>query len=167
MNTNNRWKSLSILDLLLLCPAYAFGAGLFRDTSATPRWTNFIAELLVCLFAGTLIAAPITFISQWIRGRREGFSMGEGLWAMQFGVYATLYLLLHCNVTIEAVPFLVAFGGWMFLQFLFGSVAFVFHLFGRWQETGTRWTDLIGCVSNILHPFILLYILQHDLTMMD
>ena len=168
-----RWRRLTILDILCLFPAFALGAATVRffmnhvtpdpmnprpwPMDATPSSLIFVALVL-----GSIYAAPISLAVQFIfRRRRVRLNFGEWFWLEPIIMYGFTYLLSITYQHIMLFWIVIALGS----QIVISTTAlallalFCLRFFDR-KNIVYRWTDILGCLSCSSFGIMIIYLLK-------
>jgi hypothetical protein len=162
-----RWRRLTILDILCLFPSFAMGAATVRylmehpspklwDPRPWPMDAGSGGLLFVGLVLGSVYAAPVSLAVQFVfRRRRVWLSVGECLWIEPF-LLCFVTLLTSC-ILPESPTWAIFAISW---QFTFSIIAFMvlaFILTDLWMGVACFWTEIFGCVSCTLMGVLIIY----------
>jgi hypothetical protein len=172
-----RWRRLTILDILLLFPTFAMGAAIVRymidhpspdslNTRSWPMDATIFGQTFVALVLGGIFAAPVSLSSQFIfRRRREWLSFAEWFWLEPILMYVITYLVSMFGQPILMLWLVCA----LMLQLFFSIAAlamlamFWTCIWDRQSEVEFRWTDILGCITCGCCGIMVLYLLNTNL----
>jgi hypothetical protein len=165
-----RWRRLTILDLLCLFPSFALGAATVRymmDHAAPDPWNKHpwpmgasIGELLfVSLVLGSVFAGPVSLSVQYlIRKRRTWLTFWEWLWIEPLLLYGLVFLVLQNEwFSVEGLYL------YLTVQILCSAVAaimFLNRLCDFWKKAPCCWTEFLGCFSCFHVGIMMVYLLM-------
>ena len=163
-----RWRRLTILDMLCLFPSFGLGAATVRylmdhptPDPVNPRpWpmdASLFSLTFVALVLGSVYAAPLSLAIQFIfRRRRAWLSIGEWLWLEPLFLYGFTYTASNIG---RPTPV------WFFLAIAiqFASSTLAFGMLGiysarLWKGEENHWTDFLGCIACVFFGIMLIYL---------
>jgi hypothetical protein len=170
-----RWRRLTILDILCLFPPFALGAGAVRylhehasssagNANPWPTNASVFGMAFVALVLGSVLSGPVSLAVQFVfRRRRKRLSLGEWFWLEPVLLYSATWAI--SNVGTPSLSWLAIA---LVMQLLFSITAFaMFALFascsfGMDDEVDFRWTDVLGCISCGSFGMMTLYLLAAE-----
>jgi hypothetical protein len=152
------WQRFTILDLLLLFPAYAIAAAITRPLFNHPRSVHYsvigyLSSVLIVTTLGSILAGPIILLAQvMVRKRRAMISAGEWVWLgpLPLSALMAIVTLLHFSREFWDILGLLA-ALFAFVSFISSLVALFLLLasvYGR-RDVPCFWTDRLGIATAV------------------
>lgn len=162
-----RWQRFTLLDVLLLFPAYAIGAAAARQwkicSSQTPQnpppWPAQVGNVelaLVGVVLGSVLAGWVILSGHWIvRHRRTHLSVGEWLWLSP--VVLEVAGVTGSSLTRGTPVWFMFFAGGLAVCAILGILVICCWTAGVRGRVPCPWTDVFGSVACVLAAAMVAY----------
>jgi hypothetical protein len=163
-----RWRRLTILDILCLFPSFALGAATVRylmdhpspdpfNSRPWPMDESLFGLTFVAMVLGSVYAAPVSLAIQFIfRRRRARLSLAEWLWLEPLLFYALTSIVSNC---VHPIPLLILYAAAVQFTFSFSATAILVAGFsGSMPNVKYQWTDVLGCFSCAFCAVAIVYV---------
>lgn len=148
------WQRFTLLDAMLLFPAYALAAAFTRWTAGEGTLRQPVSPMITILLIaslGSVVAGPIILLAQFLlRRRRTALSTGEALWLAPLVIPTLAVLASVVPAARDAVLFMLLFvvlPGLPVVTIVSSIVCFA-SVRGR-KNVPCYWTDRFGLVASL------------------